>query len=311
MRQQRIPVLVISVLIVVGISTFPTKQVKAKIVSVDMGLSPSQYPTNVLEVTLTATVSGIKVNDSDSTAIEGYASIALQVELDPVTHEVVDINTIEFTGGVISFTNMSFNLNFGLFGRIIATTNGVLGMLDTPSPPGVVDGGEFEANDHVLILNGGTISIQGTGIAGGLFDPMTIDLSESPVSLTTDGIGYVGASLVTVDGTEATYEAVLVMPVEFNEVLTDAGTVQVSFSGSGTAEAIGQFAICVLHSDLAGNDCYIDILDLGAFANEWLAYSESEPCPLAADLYGGDCLVNLADFAVLASEWLGYGLGDL
>jgi hypothetical protein len=186
----------------------------------------------------------------------------------------------------------------------------VLGTLDTPSPPGAVNVGAFEANDHVLVLNGGTISVRGTGIVGGLFDPMTIDLSEDAVGLTTDGIGYVGASLVMIDGAQATCEAVLAMPVEFNEVLSDAGGAQVGFSGSGTVEAIGQFNICTLRSDLAGNDCYVDILDLSAFADEWLAYGDLELCPFVTDLWGGDCLVNLADFAVLASEWLDDRLGE-
>ena len=310
MRQQRGFVLVASALIAVGVFASLTGDVEAEIAQADMILSPSQYPTNVLEFALTATVSGIKVSDSDSTAIEGCTSATLQVELDPVTHEVVDINTIEFTGGVIAFTNMSFSLNLGMFGKIIATTDSVLGTLDTPSPPADVNGGSFESNDHVLVLNSGMISIQGTGIVAGLFDPMTVDLSEDAVSLTTNGIGYVGASLVAIDGARVTCEAVLAMPVEFDEVLTDAGGVQVGFSGSGTAEAIGQFTICTLQSDVAGNDCYVDILDLSALANDWLAYSDLELCPFVTDLCGSDCLVNLADFAVLASEWRDDRVGE-
>ncbi len=48
------------------------------------------------------------------------------------------------------------------------------------------------------------------------------------------------------------------------------------------------------------HDCYVDILDLGMLAEEWLAEEPAYNCDLLADDEG---IVNLRDFAIFASYW--------
>ncbi len=55
-----------------------------------------------------------------------------------------------------------------------------------------------------------------------------------------------------------------------------------------------------LSEDL-NRDCYVDILDLGMLAEEWLAEEPAYNCDLFADDEG---IVNLRDFAIFASYWL-------
>jgi len=70
--------------------------------------------------------------------------------------------------------------------------------------------------------------------------------------------------------------------------------------------ATGTFTIpiCRLLSDLAGDDCRVDLADLAVICEQWLASSDQDPCPLWADLAGQDCFVGLDDLLVLAAEWL-------
>ncbi len=223
---------------------------------------------NQFEITVTAEAFGQTPSDSDTATVTGNMVATLGVEFDPATQEVTSVDELEFTGGTIHLSDVSLTLNFGfLLGRVDVTGSGVSGTLDTPDPPGAVTGGEFNTAEHLVILNEGQFHAAGTGLIGGLFDPITIVLSEQPIEATSEMTGRLDVSLHEVVGEVATYDALLRLPVDFDEEIYNQDGVVVTLAVAGTLEAAGQFSrpvplpaevvarrVFYNHSSFDGND---------------------------------------------------------
>lgn len=278
-------------------------EASAEAIGVDLNLVPADE-TNRISMTLTALVSGSEVSDSDTATITGNVTAELEIYFDPATHDVVDVNAIAFTGGRLYFSDVSFTLNFGLFGRIEADGTGIAATPKSPSGPGPVEEGNFNTSDHVLVVDQGLFSAYGTDIVGELFEPITIDLAVEPMEASSDVIGTITVSLDAVQDAEAAYSVVLNLPVQFDEIVLEDEVATISVQGAGVVEAAGSFTRCILHTDLAGDDCRVNAVDLAAFCEQWLSYSDLADCPLSADLAYDDCFVDFADFAVFAADWL-------
>jgi hypothetical protein len=301
---RRIQVLLVSA-VALGAFAGLSSALQADVIGVELNVVPGPE-TNRLDMTLTATISGGDLNDSDTATVSGALAADLEVYFEPATHHVADVNAIEFTGGRIYFSDVSFALDFGIFGRINATGTGISAMPTSPLGPGIVEGGYFNTVDHVLVVDQGYFSASGTGVIGGFFDPITVDLAAEPMEISSEATGTISVSLEGVEGNEGTYSVSLNLPLDYDVLLFENELITISFQGSGLVEGIGSFTrrICTLRSDLAGGNCRVDAAALAVFCDQWLAYSDLAVCPLSADLYGDDCYVDLADFAVLAGDWL-------
>jgi hypothetical protein len=265
-------------------------------------------PDNHITATLTMTAMGAPQHDSDTGAVTGNVTAELDVRFDAGASEVADVNSIRFTGGALQLSDMSFTLDYGFFGKVNASTTGLGGRPDSPSGAGAVMDEMFDMINHVLIFDQGIMYASGTGIVGGLFEPMTFNLSDSPMMLSGDDTGSVSVALESLEGYEATYSVTLILPVDSDEIVYGDESLEISFNVSGVVAARGYFvrSLCPLRADLAWGDCLVDEADLAVFAEEWLAQGDVDDCGLSADLSGGDCYVGFGDFAVLASEWVGY-----
>lgn len=242
MKRQSILTLAGMVFMSLGLSSALVTELSAETVPITTYLLPSSHSVNRLDMTLCATAFSQTVCDSDTTVMTGYVMADLPIDFDPVTHDVISINAIEFTGGVISLSDTSFTLDFGfLVGKINAGTTAISATLQTPSPPGLVSGGNFNTIDHVLILNGGSMYFSGTGLIGGLFDPFSIQFYDDPLHTITDDIGSITASLKNIDGLDATYDVHLTLPVNFDAVLYENDILLSFGGGTGTLDATGQF----------------------------------------------------------------------
>lgn len=274
----------------------------AEVVSVDMIVGPLE-PGNTLYLEFSATFIYTQ-SDADTSNLIGNVLADLQIDFDPVTHDVNQVTGLEFTGGTINLTeDTDFHLDFSFSGDIYAAGTGISGTLDTPNPPQAVSGTTFNASEHQLILNSGDFDVLGTGTVGGLFDPFTLYFSTDPVVSSNNGTGSILVSLLSFDGHTATYQISLTMPIDFNKQIFSNPSITMALTGEATLEAQGQFTRCTLGADLT-DDCHVNRYDLAEFCDQWLAYDVSEPCPLTGDLTGDDCYVNLFDFAILAYEWL-------
>jgi len=278
-------------------------EASAEVIPVDLNLVPPDE-TNRVDMTLTALVSGYKASDSDTSTITGNMTGALEIYFDAATHDVVDVNTIAFTGGRLYFSDVSFTLNFGLLGRIEASGTGIAATPKSPLGPGPVEEGNFNMSDHVLVVDQGLFSAYGTSMIGGLFDPITIDLAVEPMEASPDAIGTIAVSLDAVQDSEGAYSVVLNLPVQLDEIVFENEVATIRVQSVGVVEAAGSFTGCTLRADLADDDCRVDALDLAGFCEQWLSYSDLAACPLSADLAYDDCYVDFADFAVLAADWL-------
>jgi len=284
---------------------FVVGNVQAKSMSIDLVLTQADAETNHLDTTLTAFAFDKSVRDTNVAIMTGNILTNLDISYDSLTHEVT-LYSIGFSGGFIRLNNMSLTLPFELRGRIATYTKGIAGTLVSPLGHSAVAGVSFNAISHKLLLNQGLVTTYGTGMVGGLFDPIRRNLSIDPMEISSRTRGNIYVSLENSDGYQAVYRVNLILPVVYNENFLDREMIMVTFDGRGIIAATGTFIlpICPLYSDLAGNDCRIDIADLLAFSEQWLASSDQIHCPLSADLYGEDCYVDLNDFAVLANDWL-------
>lgn len=267
-----------------------------------MVLDPFE-PGNTLELEFSASYLWTQ-SDTDTSNLSGNVLADLQIDFDPVTHDVNQVTGLEFTGGTINLTETTdFHLDFSFSGDINAAGTNISGTLDTPDPPQAVSGTTFNASEHQLILNSGDFIVEGSGMIGGFFDPFTFDFSTDPVVSSNTGTGTILISLLSVDGLTATYQIILTMPIDFNKQIFSNPSITMVLAGSGTLHAQGQFSRCTLRADLT-DDCLVNWDDLVEFCYQWLASDESQPCPLTADLTADDCHVDFFDFAILAYEWL-------
>lgn len=222
-----------------ALSIFPGMATKLWAETVPIYLSVSQLDSS-LEVELCAAAMTTAC-DTDTTPVTGDVMVDLEIDFDPVTHQVIDISEIRFTGGLISTTeDMTFELNFGVSGSINATIRDISGTLDTPSPPGLVSAGNFSMLEHVLILSEGWIYGEATGPLGGIVDPFSRPLFDEPLESSYDDIGSITASLVNINGDDITYDAYLTLPVLFDMTFYQ-NDVEFSFAGTGVLDAEGHF----------------------------------------------------------------------
>ena len=224
-----------------GLAVLSAAPAGAEIIPVNLTLDPPAAPINTLDVSITVTVTGGgTIADGDTTTASGNMLADLHATFHPVTH-VATVTGLEFTGGMMAFTDMSFLLNFGGFGTIGADSLGMQATPDTPVPPGSVTGTTFPALEHEVIFNAGTVDFTPTGLIAGVLAPFTYDLSTNPLAVTTNAPGTLTVSPPTIVALNATYDVFLSIPVDFSEIMFQDPNASVELSGIGTIQATGQF----------------------------------------------------------------------
>ena len=208
----------------------------------------------------------VPINTSDSEVAElgGTQPLHLEAAFNPLTHQCTPAG-LEFMEGDIDVVNtLNFNLDLGSYliidlGNVVATASGIGGRLDTPRPLSRVSGESFPLADHELVLNQGTLSGYGTGLAANFLDPFSIDLAADPVQGSLGaGNGTVTVSSPTVVGTVATYTVTVEIPVNFSDLVMDDDPVDVTITATGTTRWRGTLT---RHLPDWDGDGIIDALD--------------------------------------------------
>lgn len=220
-------------------------------VAVNMNLtSPGAY--NSLNSTVSIYVNQLSESKSGSSTLTASGTMLanLGITFDPVTQAVVSVQELEYTGGVVSLGSPHYDLDGylgGFAGGFDVDGGNIQGTLDTPVPPGSVSGGNYNVGSHQMILNGGTISVAGSGLIGDQMDPnpIVLDLSSTQLTMTPNGTGSILVSLKSIVGSLATYDVSLLTPVNFDQVVYppegQTADASVTMAVSGTLQSAGQF----------------------------------------------------------------------
>jgi hypothetical protein len=188
-------------------------------------------PPGLNDNDLSLTVNSPLGSDTQTTTASGGFSATLYADFGPAGE--VTVNGLAFVQrpapGGLSFTDLTF-FKGGM------TTKGLLGDLNTASPPGGVNpDGSFPTDGHALILNGGTLTVLGT----------PTDLIGSPLDLNLKGfIGSLVVSAPTIVGNQATYNVTLMLPADFNDWPVP-GMDGTTISAHGNIRGVGSFTQAV------------------------------------------------------------------
>jgi len=283
----------------------------AGIVSVDLLFAPPAGDINRMNITLTITLPAPlgTTSDTETASVTGNILADLTMDFDPVTHGAVATG-LEFTGGAFDLSPLDFELDYGfLVGKINVDGQDMRGTVDTPLPPGTVADGHFPSDQHVAIINHGTLTMEGSGwVLGGLMEPTTINLADDPIAAPGQGSGTLTVSPPTVLDNMATYDVTTNLPMTIDVDYTDPDTgVTARIEGSAIFRATGQFPRMLppatLPGDANGNG-FVDDDDLSILLANW----EQDPAVLADWPLGDftdDTNVDDDDLAVLLANWTG------
>jgi hypothetical protein len=214
------------------------------LVSTFAGTSPVVFtldppPANVLPVTLTVTAGADTRTDTQPSTMSGSPEADLTLTFTPV-----DVTGLEFTGGRLALSDMTFDLDYGFSGNLIAESSNISGFLDTSLPPGPVVDGLFPLDQHSYTIDQGTFNVVPSGLISLFIDPMFVDLSTDPTVSTISTIGQLGFSQDSVAGSIASYSATFSFPFAFTNVVLSNSTsiaeliIDGSISGAGPASVI-------------------------------------------------------------------------
>lgn len=260
--------------------------------------------------------------DDDSTPVSGVINSIFSIDFSTGN---LRINDFHITGGqLMANKNMSFNLSVAAgLANINATTSNIKGSpfsnttsdLSPVATPSVM--GEFDADDHGLSLNTGTINV--TGVYSD-----TIDLSTQPiqgVSTSSDpGEVILTQGAIDLEANTTTYSLSTLLPVgvEFQESgSTQAGifTVNYTITLTGTGEVLSSTDLVfdwVPWNGIAGDinqDGDVDPLDIDAFVDGWRSTNDTPG--LQAYMLGDlnfDGVTDLYDASLFRNALMGAGL---
>jgi len=213
---------------------------QAALVTADTTLTFVPASGNTNRITLT--VEAINLSDSDTATVSGNILSRLTLNYDPFTGSLGSVTGLELRGGTAHISDLNFDLDAGWLGGATAEGRNLAASFDTPSPPGPVTGTSFPTSAHTVIMNAGTLHVEGYGVAGAAVPDTDINLANDPLEASTDATGTLNVALAGVSELVATYNVNLSLPVEIHESQDVGVTVNIDSSAS-TFVAAGSFTL--------------------------------------------------------------------
>ena len=191
----------------------------------------------------------INSSDTDTSTVSGALLCEFGLEIDPSTLNA-SVQSISFgESQVFLDDDLAFSLNLGTafvivpIGTVNVAAQNVVVTPNTPSGAGSVTGSSFPLSEHELLLYGGSITGDATGLAGDYIDPIDVDLAETPVEGPLGkGNGTVTISAPSRNGTIVSYDVVVTVPVDFAALILE-DPVDVTISSDGTVKASGTLMV--------------------------------------------------------------------
>ncbi|MBN2024853.1 MAG: hypothetical protein JW809_18890 [Pirellulales bacterium] len=277
-------------------------------VSTDLACTSATSTENVVNLTFAVEVVGFgAVSQLQTMEVTGNLLVDVDLDFDPATHAVSNVNGLTITGGQIWLSDAHYALDFGdLLGQVHAQGDGIGATAQTPSPPSHVVAGQFNGADHRVITNAGVFHVYGEGPIFGAMTPFDADQAADPLTANGAGTGTIAAALAGISGAQATYNVNMTLPVavpESNFLTTVIGgyTVRARVWGDGLLAVSGQFSrtISRVPGD-ANDDGTVDKHDAALVAANWL---KTSGVGWGQGDFNGDGHVDDLDLAVLAANW--------
>ena len=246
---------------------------------------PAMGMSNRVQITIQTNIG----SDNDATNVSGTVSGTLDYNW--IAGQPVPVG-FTFHGGEIALSDVEFSF---LFGLVTARTEGIRGTPSTPNPPSTITAGMYQASDHTVTFDQGSIIAAGSAI----------DLTTNPIIGAGTGVGT--AEILSVGPDR--YEFTMTLPIEFNEPfevidVPVVGTVTGNVIGSGLLLARQEFTLSLPAGDYNGDG----ILDCGDI-DELQAAIAAGSTDLTYDA-NQDGLVTEDDYQAWVIDLKGTLLGD-
>jgi len=281
----------------------------AGVIRCNMAIDPPSDTANRMDVIVTLDIPGYNPKTaSDDPTVTGNIVADLGYGYDSSTGKWNDLQQISFPKNLGQFTFSAVELYYYygfLAGSITINGTNVGGTFNTPSPPGTVEDNVFDAAEHEVILNRGTLNITATGLIGlliGTIDP--ISLADYPGSGTTSDEGTVSTTFKNLAANgRANFQVGLIFPVAYDDTITSddvsefpSGT-NVRIQVNGTLSAHGTFSV---GPGDANWDGVVNAQDAAVLAAHWL---QSGGVGWTDGDFNTDGVVDDLDASILAAHW--------
>ncbi len=244
--------------------------------------------TNRLQLTLRETQTIFRLSDTETTSVTG--SLTGNIRTDVVGNSV-EVTGLEFSGGQFALSNVNFNISIIFVGNITASTSNLQGTINTIPRFGDVVDGQFNTNEHAITVNNGTIAV-----GGSLVTPTSVNLAQSPLTLTADSTGTVVLTELGMTGRIRDYRARITIPVNVTEPIEGQPA---EITAIGNIVADGFFSIdFAIPGDFNGDD-RVDAADYTVWRDN-LGGGETT---LAMGSGSGNATVDADDYALWRSHF--------
>lgn len=230
---------------------------------------------NVIELELSPPV---LPTGRDKTELTG--TLEIELEIDPATDQVSQFTIVN---GTATGSPIDLSGSTPFVGSYDFTSSELGADLSTPSPPGVVDPatGNFNAADHSLTVNSGTLSGSISVPLLGINDVVDFDFAALPFGGTGSGDGTVLLTVINETPTQKDYDVVVLFPINIEDTI-DAMGVLIPVAASGIVRAVGTATLPLTPAD------------------PFVAWTESNGIPgaLPTDDINGDGVMNGLQWAL-------------
>jgi hypothetical protein len=244
-------------------SLFPSLFLFGETVNTTLEITP-EPEFNSIEITLDVPAVGLS---SDTSDLSG--SLEIELEIDPDSDQVSALTIIN---GSATGTPLSLSASSFLFGNYDFNSTEIGAEIETLAPPGVVDPatGEFDASEHSLTVNSGTLSGSISIPLLDIDEIVDFDFAALPFGGAGAGTGTVVMTPIGTTPTSKSYDVVVLFPVQIENTV-DAMGFEIPITAAGVVKGVGTVSV-----PITPPDPYLAWTEANSIAGELFAGDENQ-----------------------------------
>lgn len=220
---------------------FPSLLLSGEPVTTTLEITP-EPGFNSIEITLAPPILD---SSSDTTDLTG--SLEVELDIDPDNDQVSALTIIN---GTATGTPLSLSASTFFVGSYDFNSTSIGAVIETPSPPGAVDPatGEFDASEHSLTVNNGSLSGSISIPLLGVDDMVDFDFAALPFGGAGAGTGTVVLTPAGSTPTSKSYDVVVLFPVQIENTV-DAMGFEIPITAAGIVKGVGTVSVPITPPD--------------------------------------------------------------